>query len=200
MGSPVSPIVANLFVEWFEEQALATFRAELQLWKRYVDDTGVAIEEVLLEEFSTYFNSIHPDIKFTREKEDDEKCLPMLNVKTQRGDDGRLSFAVYRKPTHRDQYLQFDSNQPLQHKLAVIRTLHHRAQILCTTEEAKINEIEHLQRVLSISGYTKSAWVTATNQVRGLLCKIQIIFQTTVHIETKTPMRLFSIIICKKEF
>ena len=45
MGSPVSPIVANLFVEWFEEQALATFRAELQLWKRYVDDTGVAIEE-----------------------------------------------------------------------------------------------------------------------------------------------------------
>ena len=148
-----------------------------------------------MEEFSTHINSIHPDIKFTREEEDDEKCLPMLNVKTQRGDDGRLSFAVYRKPDHRDQYLQFDSNQPLQHKLGVIRTLHHRAQILCTTEEAKINEIEHLQRVLSISGYTKSAWVTATNQVRGLLCKIQIIFQTTVHIETKTP-----IIICKKEF
>ena len=84
MGSPVSPIVANLFME---KQALATFRAELQLWKRYVDDTGVAIEEVLLEEFSTYFNSIHPDIKFTREKEDDEKCLPMLDVKTQQGDD-----------------------------------------------------------------------------------------------------------------
>ena len=103
MGSPVGPIVANLFMEWFEEQALATFRAELQLWKRYVDDTGVAIEEVLLEEFSTYFNSIHPDIKFTREKEDDEKCLPMLDVKTQRGDDGRLSFTVYRKPSHTDQ-------------------------------------------------------------------------------------------------
>ena len=94
MGSPVSPIVANLFMEWFEEQALATFRAELQLWKRYVDDTGVAIEEGLLEEFSTHFNSIYPDIKFTREKEDDEKCLPMLDVKTQRGDEASLIHCI----------------------------------------------------------------------------------------------------------
>ena len=162
MGSPVSPIVANLFMEWFEEHALATFRAELQLWKRYVDDTGVALEETLMEEFTTHINSIHPDIQFTREEENEEKCLPMLDVKTQRGDEGRLSFTVYRKPTHTDQYLQFDSNQPLQHKLGVIRTLHHRAQTLCSTEEAKMNEIEHLQRVLSISGYTKSAWVTNT--------------------------------------
>ena len=88
--------------------------------------------------------------------------MPMLDVKTHRGEEGRLSFTVYRKPTHTDQYLQFTSNQPLQHKLGVIRTLHHRAQTLCSTEEAKLQEIEHLQRVLSISGYSKSAWVTAT--------------------------------------
>ena len=40
MGSPVSPIVANLFMEWFEIHALATFTESLKIWMRYVDDAG----------------------------------------------------------------------------------------------------------------------------------------------------------------
>ena len=162
MGSPVSPIVANLFMEWFEETALASFRYEIPLWRRYVDDTIVALCDSLIEDFTTHINSIHPAIKFTREEETDCK-LPMLDTLTTRHPTGQLSFSVYRKPTHTDQYLQFDSNQPIQHKLGVIRTLHHRCQVICSTQEAKLAEIEHLQKVLSISGYTKSAWKTATH-------------------------------------
>ena len=41
MGSPVSPIVANLFMEWFEEVALQSFPYDITVWKRYVDDTFV---------------------------------------------------------------------------------------------------------------------------------------------------------------
>ncbi len=33
MGSPVSPIVANIFMQWFEETALETFPYEISLWK-----------------------------------------------------------------------------------------------------------------------------------------------------------------------
>lgn len=39
--------------------------------------------------------------------------------------DRSLHIGVYRKPTHADQYLLFDSHHPLEHKLGVIRTLHH---------------------------------------------------------------------------
>ena len=162
MGSPVSPIVANLFMEWFEESAIATFMYEVTLWKRYVDDTIVALCDELLDDFTNHINALHPAIKFTREEESEEGALPMLDALTRRDPSGRLSFTVYRKPTHTDQYLQFTSNQPLQHKLGVIRTLHHRAQTLCSSEEAKLDKIDHLKKVLSISGYTKSAWVTAT--------------------------------------
>ena len=88
----------------------------------------------------------------------------MLDALTTRDNEGKLSFTVYRKPTHTDQYLQFSSNQPLNHKLGVIRTLHHRCQTLCSSEEAKLQELEHLKRVLSASGYTRSAWNTATAQ------------------------------------
>ena len=162
----MSPIVANLFMEWFEESAIRTFPYELSLWRRYVDDTIVALCDDLVDDFTTHINAQHPAIKFTREEESQEGTLPMLDALTKREPSGRLSFTVYRKPTHTDQYLQYISNQPLQHKLGVIRTLHHRAQNLITLEEDKIKEVEHLQKVLSISGYTRSAWVTATRTKR----------------------------------
>ena len=147
MGSPVSPIVANLFMEWFEEHAIQTYTRELRLWKRYVDDTIVAMQEVLLDNFTGHINSIDENIKFTREDEV-ERTIPMLDAKTTRENDGSLSFTVYRKPTHTDHYLQFSSHQPLQHKLGVIRTLKHRCDTICSTEEAKLQEIQHLQKVL----------------------------------------------------
>ena len=161
MGSPVSPIVANLYMEWFEEHAILTFQYEITIWKRYVDDTILAICDALVDDLMKHLNSIEPAIQFTHELEVEGK-LPMLDTLTTRRPSGRLEFSVYRKPTHTDQYLQFDSNQPLQHKLGVVRTLRHRCESLCSTEEAKLHELEHLRRVLSVSGYTKSAWDTAS--------------------------------------
>ena len=40
MGSPCSAIIANIFMEWLEQRALATAPAEYMpmLWRRYVDD------------------------------------------------------------------------------------------------------------------------------------------------------------------
>ena len=73
------------------------------------------------EDFTTHLNSIHSKIKFTTEDEEEGK-LPMLDALITRRDDGSLSFSVYRKSTHTDQYLQFSSHQPMEHKLGVIRT------------------------------------------------------------------------------
>ncbi len=41
MGSPLSPIVANIFMEDFEARALSSARLLPRLWKRCVDDTNV---------------------------------------------------------------------------------------------------------------------------------------------------------------
>lgn len=157
MGSPVSPIVANLYMEWFEEHAILTFQYEIKIWKRYVDDTIVALCKTLVDELMKHLNSIEPAIQFTHELEEN-RSLPMLDARANRTPTGTLEFSVYRKPTHTDQYLQFDSNQPLQHKLGVIRTLRHRCEQLCSTEEAKLKELDHVKTVLSVSGYTRHAW------------------------------------------
>ena len=44
MGSPVSPIVANLYMEYYEKKALSTTSTP-RLWMRYVDDTFVIQQE-----------------------------------------------------------------------------------------------------------------------------------------------------------
>ncbi|KAI8515779.1 hypothetical protein Bbelb_065920 [Branchiostoma belcheri] len=65
----------------------------------------------------------------------------------------KTNMPVYRKPTHTDQYLAFDSHHPLEHKLAVIKTLFHRADNIVTSDQAKTDEQRHLRGALAKCGY-----------------------------------------------
>ena len=83
---------------------------------------------------------------------------PHARTLTTRMTDGSLKFNVYRKPTHTDQYLQFQRHQPMEHKIGVIRTLTHRAHTIISDPQDKEREIKHLQKVRSVAGYSKWAW------------------------------------------
>ena len=92
MGSPVSPVVANLFMEWLEQQTILTapITCKPKQWKRYVDD--------VMEHTG--------NIKFTYEEELDTS-LPFLDTLMIRKEDETVKLLVYRKKTHSDQYHNF---------------------------------------------------------------------------------------------
>ena len=51
MGSPVSAVIANLYMENFEEQAITTSFYEPRIWKRYVDDTFTILDRENVDDF-----------------------------------------------------------------------------------------------------------------------------------------------------
>ena len=73
---------------------------------------------------------------------------------------------VYRKPTHTDQYLLFDSRHPLEHKLGVIRTLQDRADKLPTSTQDQVKEHRHLKGALKTCGYPDWTFVKAHTRSR----------------------------------
>ena len=108
MWSPVSAVVANLYMESFEEQAITTSCYKPRIWKRYEDDTFTILDRGSFDSFLQHLNNQQPSIRFTMETENNNK-LAFLDTAVSREPDGRLTTSVYRKPTHTDQYLAYDS-------------------------------------------------------------------------------------------
>ena len=105
MGSPVSPVVANLCMEEIEETAIDSAPVPPKIWKHYVDDSFCVIKKNAVSSFHDSMNSIDPHISFTIEHESNGQ-LPFLDTLISR-DNERLNTDVYRKPTHTDRYLDF---------------------------------------------------------------------------------------------
>ena len=80
MGSPLSPIIANIYMEEFETRALSTSPNPPTLWKRFVDDTFVVIQTAHKEEFFHHINSIEESIQVTPEDIQADGSLPFLDV------------------------------------------------------------------------------------------------------------------------
>ena len=154
MGSPVSVTVANLVMEDVEQRALATCEAQPPFWKRYVDDTLTAIPKGQIQKFHQHLNSIECSIQFTIEDES-EGALPFLDTRITHLDDGTLSTTVFRKKTHTDRYLDFESHHPLAHKAAVARTLLTQAETICMDFPDKAREKERVTQVLRMNGYPR---------------------------------------------
>ena len=71
MGSPISAVVANLYMEFFEELALRSAPAKPRLfWKRHVDDTCCIVKKGTVEGLLDHLNSVRPSIGFTVEVKD----------------------------------------------------------------------------------------------------------------------------------
>ena len=87
----------------------------------------------------------------------EDGAIPFLDTIVKPEADGKLSATVYRKPTHTDRFLQWDSHHHLSAMFSVIHTLSHRVQIVCSNPELLHKEKTHLRNVLTQCKYPKWA-------------------------------------------
>ena len=117
-----------------------------------MDDTWV-IQQAHKQAFLDHINSIDPAIKFTVEGTQGNGAIPFLDTLVTLLADNSLSITVYCKPSHTDQYLQWDSLHSLSAKYNVIGTLTHRAKTICTDPEFLQKELLHLRKALGRCNY-----------------------------------------------
>ena len=167
MGSPVSPIVANLYMEYFEQKGLSTAINPPRFWHRFVDDTFVIHKEANKQGFLQHINSVDPAIRLTVEDNKEDGSIPFLDTIVKPEADSTLSITVYRKPTHTDQYLQWDSHHHLSAKFSVIHILSHRASTVCSKPELLQQEKGHLRKALTKCKYPKWALDKVEKRLNG---------------------------------
>ena len=89
------------------------------------------------------------------ENNKEDGSILFLNTIVKPEADVTLSITVYRKPTHTDQDLQWDSHHYLSAKFSVIHTLSHRASTVCSKPELLQQEKDHLREALTKCKYPK---------------------------------------------
>ena len=126
----------------------------INTWLRYVDDVLTIVKKGTHDSLLNYLNSIDPNIKFTIEHPNQQGAIPFLDT-FPRPSGNKIITSVYRKPTHMDRYLDFNSNHPKSAKCAVVRALTDRAKNVCSSPELLAEEMDHLGKVLKYNNYPK---------------------------------------------
>jgi hypothetical protein len=163
MGSPLGPILANIFVGYYEEQLFQSC-IRPSLYQRYVDDIFVlSSERRQIDELLRSLSNLHSSLVFTKDEEDDN-TLPFLDVLVERKNNSFIT-SVYRKPTFDGQYIPWDSFCPKKRKVNLISCLVHRALKICSPSKLE-DEIKTIHSIFLNLGYPEFVIKRTITQTR----------------------------------
>ena len=144
MGSPLAPVLANLFMGHHEKIWLENFNnSDVLFYRRYVDDTFCLFNskhDAL--SFFNFLNKQHPNITFSMEKEANKK-LAFLDVLVDNTSSSPTT-SVYHKTTYTGLLTNFFSFSFHSYKVGLVKTLVDRTYKINNTWQGFHKEIEHL--------------------------------------------------------
>ncbi|XP_036138449.1 uncharacterized protein LOC118644314 [Monomorium pharaonis] len=151
MGSPLSPIMADLVLQDFEDKALKALKFEIPIYYRYVDDILLSVPLTITTETVNMFNSFHLRLQFTLEREKD-RCISFLDLLL-RITNNKVIIDWFHKDTFSERYLSFFSHHPRCHKIGTICTLIDKAIMLSNLSFWQKN-LEFCINILLDNGYS----------------------------------------------
>lgn len=157
MGSPLSPLMADIFMDHFENTHIID-QPNILYYYRYVDDIIICWTGTLrqIDLFVNKINSKHSKIKFKLELEDNNsKSLNFLDLTISRIGN-KHDFRIYRKPTYTDVTIPVSSCHPIQHKLAAYRSFVHRLMSVPLSQDNYNRELNIIYHMAKRNGYNRS--------------------------------------------
>jgi len=156
MGSPISPLVADIFMNYLERKIFESNNENLKYikyWYRYVDDilclwTGSMDQ---LNEFLIFINNIHKNIKFTLEI-DMNHSINFLDLKITI-ENNRHVFGIFRKPTFTDTIIPSNSRHDISQKMSYFHSVINRLINIPVTENEFQKELLIIKQIANNNGY-----------------------------------------------
>lgn len=148
MGSSVSGILAILFMNSIENQALTTF-TEISCYSRYVDDIFVLVRDrAASEQLLQTMNAVHPNIQFEIELPSTENSLSLLDLTVTVGPQGESNFEFYKKPARSEVFMNGRTALPASTIRNVIMNEQLRIIERCTSPNDANQHLQAFQEIL----------------------------------------------------
>ena len=185
MGSPLGPLLANVFLCHVEEMLEQQDKLP-SFYRRYVDDTLVVIRDVAeAEQFLITLNNCHPSIQFTMELAVNN-TLPFLGMLLMK-QRSKITTSVYRKTTNKGLLLHYQSHVDNKYKKSLLKTMLHRAYSLSSTTELFEKECENIRSTFQKLRYP-SELIEAT--IRNFINTSDVESQSTSNNNNKNTIRI----------
>ena len=204
MGAPTSAILAEIFIQYLEHTTIIDILNKYQIidYFRYVDDILIFYNSHIsnIDDMLYEFNNIHTNMKFTIEKETNNK-INFLDLSIERTSNN-LQLGIYRKSTSTDHIIHYDSCHPFEHKKAALNFLFNRLNQYPLSQNNKNIEENIIKTILYNNNYPqhtlqspkpfinnitqKNKWVTFTYFGHEIRCITKLFKNTDVGISFKT--------------
>ena len=147
MGSPLGPLLANVFMGSIEETLVHEGKMP-PFYKRYVDDTPTIMSDTTsAAAFLHVLNNCHSSVKFTMETENNG-LLPFLGMQLLNRAP-QIETKVYIKPTNTGLLLHYQSHVDTRYKRGLLKTMLDRAYRLSSCWPYFSEECDRLIAVFS---------------------------------------------------
>ena len=146
MGSPLAPVLANIFMGFYESKWLNEYNLNKpKFYLRYVDDIVAAFgKEQDSLDFLNFLNKRYPNIKFTIEKQTNH-FRAFLDVSIPGINNQNLTLQTYHKSTNTGLLLNFKSFRSFSYKISLTKCLIDRLFKICNNWNSFHNDIENIK-------------------------------------------------------
>ena len=157
IGLSFMVVLSKSYVQNLEHKAIAevlTLNLAPKTYRRYVDDTHARFtSKEQYREFQNILNKQGKHIQFTKEYENEEKCLKFLDIKT-KNNNGRYEFDAHRKPALTNLQIKPHSCIPPGTITSIFKGFLARATKICSEKYLR-TEIVYLTEIFCENGHDR---------------------------------------------